>query len=122
MRRSSTPRRRPPPSRRRQFGYNCDFLGFIPLEGAADRGLLVVNHEYTNEELMFPGIGQQDPKDVGFAKMTRDLVDIEMMAHGGSVLEVARTNGKWAVVRDSRFNRRITAETEMDITGPGGGP
>src|SRR5690606_22586729 len=40
----------------RQFGYNNDFVGFIPLEGADDRGLLVVNHEYTNEHLMFPGI------------------------------------------------------------------
>jgi secreted PhoX family phosphatase len=105
----------------RQFGYNCDFVGYIPLQGADNRGLLVVNHEYTNEELMFPGIGQQDPKDIGFAKMTRDLVDIEMMAHGGSVLEVARSSGKWAVARDSRFNRRITAETEMDITGPAAG-
>lgn len=40
----------------RQFGYNNDFVGFIPLDGADDRGLLVVNHEYTNEHLMFPGI------------------------------------------------------------------
>ena len=52
--------------------------------------LLVVNHEYTNEELMFPGLGRQDIKIVTFAGMTKELVDIEMAAHGGSVLEIKR--------------------------------
>lgn len=40
----------------RQFGYNNDFVGYIPLNGSSERGILVVNHEYTNEHLMFPGI------------------------------------------------------------------
>jgi hypothetical protein len=105
----------------RQFGYNSDFLAFIPIDGSSEHGLLVVNHEYTNEELMFPGVGNQDAKDVGFAKMTRDLVDIEMMAHGGSVVEVRRENGPWQVVPNSRHARRITAETPMEITGPAAG-
>ncbi|MGD9867405.1 MAG: PhoX family phosphatase [Hyphomicrobiales bacterium] len=105
----------------RQFGYNNDFIGFIPLGGSADRGLLVINHEYTNEELMFPGVGVQHTSDAAFAKMTRELVDIEMAAHGGTVIEVARTDGKWSVVRDSRFNRRITPLTPMEITGPAAG-
>ena len=37
-----------------QFGYNNDFVGFIPLDNNPEHGLLVVNHEYTNAELMFP--------------------------------------------------------------------
>jgi len=104
-----------------QFGYNNDYLGYIPLNGRSDHGLLVVNHEYTNEELMFPGIPRQDTKEGGFKQMTRELAEIEMMAHGGSVLEVKRTNGKWAVVADSKYARRITAETEMRISGPATG-
>lgn len=105
-----------------QFGYNNDFLGFIPLNENADdktseRGLLVVNHEYTNEELMFPGMGRQD-REKNFADTTRDHVNIEMMAHGGTVVEIQNNGLGWQVVPDSSYNRRITAETEMQITGP----
>jgi secreted PhoX family phosphatase len=106
-----------------QFGYNNDYLGYLPMPGAANpsqHGLLVVNHEYTNEELMFSGVGIQDPKD-GFAKMTADLVAIEKAAHGGSVLEIKREGGTWGVVADSKFVRRIDADTPMEITGPAAG-
>ncbi|MDP8920398.1 MAG: PhoX family phosphatase [Pseudomonadota bacterium] len=105
----------------RQFGYNTDFIGFIPLNGSADHGLLVANHEYTNEELMFPGVGIQDSKDANFSKMTKELVDIEIAAHGGAVVEIRRVDGQWQVVKDSKYNRRITAATPMDITGPAAG-
>jgi uncharacterized protein len=103
-----------------QFGYNNDFLGFIPLNGASDHGLLVVNHEYTNEELMFPTMGRQD-QAAAFGKLPKELAEIEMMAHGGSVLEIRRTGGKWAVIPGSKYARRITAETEMRISGPAAG-
>jgi secreted PhoX family phosphatase len=33
------------------FGYNADFVGFFKL--TSNKALLVVNHEYTNPELMF---------------------------------------------------------------------
>lgn len=107
-----------------QFGYNNDFLGYIPMPGAANpsrHGLLVVNHEYTNEELMFPGLGRQDLKTVAFAGMTKDLTDIEMACHGGSVLELVRERGKWRVVGGSKYARRIDATTAFDITGPAAG-
>jgi uncharacterized protein len=110
----------------RQFGYNNDYVGFIPLDGSADRGLLVVNHEYTNSELMFPNwasIGKDDEgKDkVKMGEYTKELVDIEMAAHGGTVIEIKRENGKWTPVLDSKLNRRITAMTEMELTGPAAG-
>ena len=107
----------------RQFGYNNDFVGFIPLEGSTERGLLAVNHEYTNAELMFPNwatIGKDaEGKDkVNFGEYTKELVDIEMAAHGGTVIELKRENGKWTPVLDSKLNRRITVSTEMELTGP----
>ncbi|OWU80621.1 PhoX family phosphatase [Phaeobacter sp. 22II1-1F12B] len=104
-----------------QFGYNNDYVGFTPLDADGARGLLCVNHEYTNEEVMFPGIGRQD--EAAYADMTKELVDIEMAAHGGTVVEIARgEDGKWALVRDSRYNRRITPlNTEMMLDGPAAG-
>lgn len=104
-----------------QFGYNNDFIGFVPLNPDHTRGLLCVNHEYTNEEVMFPSIGRQDKK--GYSDMTRALVEIEMAAHGGTVIEVARdANGKWAPVLDSKYNRRLSAlQTAMTLDGPAAG-
>jgi secreted PhoX family phosphatase len=106
-----------------QFGYNADFIGTVPHPEAPDdpdRMLLVNHHEYTNEELMFPGIGIQD--DADFAGMTEELVKIEKAAHGGSIVEIRRGgDGKWSVVRDSSYNRRITADTPMRISGPAAG-
>jgi hypothetical protein len=114
------PARQSAEAQAKQFGYNNDYLGYIPLEGSK-RGLLVANHEYTNEELMFPGLGRQDTK-AKFAGMTKELAEIEMMAHGGSVIEVARgTDGKWSVVEASKYARRITAKTEVRISGPAAG-
>jgi hypothetical protein len=119
------PRKQSAAAQKAQFGYNNDFIGYLPMPGAADpsrHGLLVVNFEYTNEELMFPGLGRQDTKDAAaFAKMTRELVDIEKAAHGGTVIEVKRENGKWRVVADSKYARRIDADTPIDLTGPAAG-
>ena len=105
-----------------QFGYNNDFLGYFPLDGSR-RGLLVANHEYTSTELMFPGFKTVGEARGGSAQhITRTVAETEMAAHGGSVVEIARDGaGKWAVVAQSRYNRRITADTPMQITGPAAG-
>ena len=120
------PQRQSAAAQARQFGYNCDYVGFAALPqggSAADHGLLFVNHEYTNEELMFPGLGgRQDTKDMAFKSMTRDLVDIELAAHGASIIEVRRgADGRWSYDPASRYNRRITGETEIAISGPAAG-
>ncbi|MEM7488894.1 MAG: PhoX family phosphatase [Pseudomonadota bacterium] len=118
------PANQTPEAQAQQFGYNNDYVGTVPHPDEPDnpnRQLMVVNHEYTNEELMFPGLGRQD-RDAEFSGMTEDLVNIEMMAHGGTVIEVARgEDGKWSTVPDSAYNRRITAETPMVISGPAAG-
>jgi secreted PhoX family phosphatase len=108
-----------------QFGYNNDYVGFVPLpEGsnAADHGLLVINHEYTAAHLMFAGLADAEG-EYDVTKQTRDQVDIEMSAHGLSVIEIRRgEDGRWAVVPDSPYGRRITARTTaFEVTGPAAG-
>ncbi|HRO15221.1 MAG TPA: PhoX family phosphatase [Paracoccus sp. (in: a-proteobacteria)] len=106
----------------RQFGYNNDFVGFVPLDGAAGHGLLCVNHEYTDEHLMFPGIVTVTDGEITVSEPDRARVDTEMAAHGGTVVEIRRNDaGKWEVVLDGPMNRRITASTGMAITGPAAG-
>ncbi len=103
-----------PAAQAEQFGYNCDFVGFLPLppgSGVSNRGILCVNHEYSSPELMFPGYDFNNP--------TRNQVDVELAAHGISIVEVARAaDGTWSYVRGSQYNRRLTGETPMRISGP----
>ena len=105
-----------------QFGYNNDYVGFAPID--ANAGLLCVNHEYTVPEVMFPGITRkQSAKDVNFAEMTKELAEIEMAAHGASIVEIRkRADGRWSWVPGSKYNRRITAlTTDMRVGGPAAG-
>lgn len=105
----------------KQFGYNNDYVTFLAL--GTDRrgrkhGLMVVNHEYTNEELMFRSY---DPESTDPAELEK--VRIALMAHGMSVIEVVRKKGKasYRLQKTSPLNRRITAMTPMKITGPAAG-
>lgn len=99
------------------FGYNNDFIGFVPLplgSQSSEHGLLVVNHEYTIPELMFPG----SPKG---QKLSREQVDVDIAAHGLSVVEIKQVDGVWQRVTSSQYNRRITPDTPMQITGAAAG-
>ena len=76
------------------------------------RGLIVQNHEYTDDGLLFPD---------GVANWTADKTRKSQAAHGVSVIEVARTFGGWRVVRPSKYARRVTAYTPISIAGPAAG-
>lgn len=95
----------------RQFGYNNDWIGFYPM--GDNRALLAVNHEYTNPEIMFPGYDSKSP--------TKAQVDYELAAHGLTVVEINRRGGAWSYVVGAPMNRRVTGETEVQITGPAAG-
>ncbi|WP_328223616.1 PhoX family protein [Streptomyces sp. NBC_00104] len=98
-----------------QFGYNNDFLALLPLPGERGRRLLVANHEYTDEVLMFRGYDAANP--------TRDQVEVAWAAHGLSavVVEEDRRTGKLTAVTRHQLNRRVTATTEFRLTGPAAG-
>jgi uncharacterized protein len=109
----------------RQFGQNCDAIHFFPLEPRGGRGILCVNNESTPDELMFPEhsgfIGALRGAGREYVSKHPQAVAVAKAAQGVSVIEIARTRGRWQLVKDSRFNRRITAETPIDIGGPARG-
>lgn len=106
--------RQTPEAAARQFGFNNDYVGVLPL--TRTRALLVVNHEYTTEPMMFPE-GRYTPD-----QQRR----IAMANHGMSVVEIQRANpraGSWEVRNHRRttYNRRVTTDTPFRMTGPAAG-
>ena len=77
-----------------------------------------MNDDYTNPHMMFPGFA--DAK-AAVAGTTAETTAIELEAHGGSVVEVKKEGGAWKVVDGSKYNRRITLNTEMEVGGPAAG-
>ncbi len=98
----------------RQAGDNHDGMHFFPFAQAPDsHGLLVINHEYANPTLHPNGMTLID------GKRPLDEVRKEQAAHGVSVVEVRKdARGQWQRVMPSRYNRRVSALTAMDVSGP----
>ena len=101
-----------------QIGANHDGMKFYPLPAGSensDRGLLVVNHEYSNSTL-YAGDGRSVDADGN--PTDPDEVRKDINAHGVSVVELVRdTSGEWSIA-NTGFNRRITAGTTMNLSGP----
>jgi secreted PhoX family phosphatase len=95
-----------------QWGMHNDGLVYFPLQGSS-RGLLVQNHEYTDDGLLFTD---------GTADWTAEKTSKALNAHGVSVIEVTKQRGgQWRVVRPSSYARRITGQTPITIGGPAAG-
>jgi uncharacterized protein len=96
-----------------QFGYNCDYLAILP--GPGRQLVMVANHEYTNEVLMFAGYDPENP--------TREQFEIALAAHGLSVvvLDQGRTSPALTVAPSHELNRRVTGNTPCQFAGPASG-
>ncbi|HEY1117329.1 MAG TPA: PhoX family phosphatase, partial [Acidimicrobiales bacterium] len=104
--------RQSPEAQAGQFGYNNDYLDIIETNRAGTAALLMCNHEYTNEGIMFPP--GTDPTT---------LVRTVWAAHGMSVVELERRRrgDTWRYVPGARLNRRITLDTPFVLDGPAAG-
>jgi secreted PhoX family phosphatase len=104
-----------PESAAQQFGYNNDFVGVLPHPTKAQGGLLVTNHEYTDEQLMFP-TGAYD---------SATIKQIAMASHGMSVVEIRRgpKAGSWERIspRRTTLNRRLHVGSDFRLVGPAAG-
>jgi secreted PhoX family phosphatase len=95
----------------KQWGMHNDGMVYFPLLGSS-HGLLVQNHEYTDDVLLFPD---------GTANWNADKTKKSLAAHGVGIIEVRQRRGQWEVVRPSFFARRITGYTPINIAGPAAG-
>ncbi|MBL8245071.1 MAG: PhoX family phosphatase [Rhodanobacteraceae bacterium] len=106
-----------------QWGMHNDGMHFFPFDEprfsmpgrstpSSRRGLLVCNHEYTDDGLLHPD---------GMRTWTAEKVRKSQAAHGVSVIELLFDGSSWRVQRSSPFARRITAYTPMAVAGPAAG-
>lgn len=79
-----------------------------------DRLIMAVNNEYVNRSIIYGNRESGLPEN-------EDDIRKGKAGHGVSVFEIMQKDGQWEVVKDSEFNRKITADSPMEITGPARG-
>ena len=98
-----------------QMGMHHDGIHFYALDGSK-RGLLVMNHEYTDDGLLHTD---------GFKTWSAEKVRKSQAAHGVAVIEVEWREeggkGSWQMVRPSPYARRFTAFSPFSLSGPAAG-
>lgn len=87
---------------------------------SVDRGLLGVNHEATTDEKLSSFFIHQNGGTMSLPRPAAE-VDKEIALHGVSFVEVRKMGGQWNYVQDSPFNRRFTALSDMQLSGPARG-
>ncbi|GAA1395196.1 PhoX family phosphatase [Luteococcus peritonei] len=107
------PNRQTAAAARRQFGYNNDYTEIQEIPGSRGRrAVMFVNHEYTNENIMFPtNMPVEQKRELG------------MINHGLSVVELERKNSSspYSYVKGAKLNRRILIDDAYKMTGPAAG-
>ncbi len=99
-----------------QVGSHHDGMHYFPFrENPNEHGLLCVNHEYVDQRVLHAN----GPTIMPNGQRPADEVRREIAAHGVSVVEIRKDafSVEWSVVRGN-YNRRITAGTPVEITGP----
>lgn len=110
------------------FGLNA--AGNGPDYSNVSRGVLCINHEVSEDLGFIHPNGPSRPTGANaadsnlandvFARPTSEI-DKEVAMHGVTVVEVVKSGNTFQVNRNSTLNRRITADTVMEITGPARG-
>ncbi|HPU51899.1 MAG TPA: DUF839 domain-containing protein, partial [Burkholderiaceae bacterium] len=98
-----------------QSGTHHDGMHFFPLplgSNSSTHGLLVMNHEYPDNNALFPD---------GMANWSLAKVRKSQAALGCSVQEIRLVDGRWQLVKPSRYARRVHGNTPMKIGGPAAG-
>ena len=101
------------------FGLSA--LADVPDRSSSDRGLLAVNHENISGTAQF--LHPQGETNLAATAGPRPESEVvkEIDAHGVSIVEMRKQGGQFARQVASRYNRRVTGRTMMDIAGPARG-
>ena len=101
------------------FGLSA--LADVPDRTSSDRGLLAVNHENITGTAQF--LHPQGETNLASSAGPRPESEVvkEIDAHGVSIVEMRKQGGQFARQVASRYNRRVTGRTMMDIAGPARG-
>ncbi|MEM1039883.1 MAG: PhoX family phosphatase [Pseudomonadota bacterium] len=95
----------------RTVGDNNDGMDIFAID---NKQVLVLNNEYTNRSIIFGNRDSSLPE-------TDDDVMKGKNAQGLTIVEIEPQGGTYSIVKDSPYNRRITADTPMELTGPAAG-
>lgn len=95
-------------------GGQHDGMHFFELPGVDPNkgGLLAINHEAPDAKIL-SATGAYNA-----ATATAEEKKIVLSSVGVSVIEVEVVNGKWAVKKDSAYNKRYTGNTAFATSGP----
>lgn len=90
-----------------QIGIGHDGMWFFPIGKSNDHGMLAINHEFGSNSHI---LGKPAPTSL-------EDVRLSQHAHGVSVVEIKKNNGKWQTV-SSKNARRIHVNTPVSFSGP----
>jgi secreted PhoX family phosphatase len=92
------------------FGFNNDYLAFLPLDETEEDGLLWVNHEYADPLMISSRAHKSIP--------TKEQALMESYAVGGSIIRIKLgESGKWEMTQEGDYNRRISGRTPIPFSG-----
>ncbi|MBW4650701.1 MAG: PhoX family phosphatase [Kastovskya adunca ATA6-11-RM4] len=90
-----------------QVGIGHDGMWLFPIGNGNDHGMLALNNEFGSNTHV---LGKEVPESL-------EDVRLSQHAHGVSVVEIKKVNGKWQTVRSANA-RRIHVNTPVTFSGP----
>jgi len=91
------------------FGFNNDFLAFFPIDNSPSEGVLCINHETPHSGFVADYWGADQ------SMKSQSQVNLERKSVGVTLLHIRQEKGKWQALKDSKFNRRMDATSEIPL-------